>query len=190
MVIGVAGKYCAGKDTAVRIFREAGFQEINVDKIGHRALVDQKERVISQFGTGILDREGSIDRRKLAEIVFSSPNRRKRLESIVHPSMVRQVEAEIRTGGDRIVVNAALLFAMGLHELCDKVICIHAPFWLRLTRAIRRDSQSLLSIWRRMRSQKGICPKFRREDVDIYRVSNRSSIEALRRRLEPFLREG
>jgi dephospho-CoA kinase len=189
MVLGVAGKYCAGKDTAVRILKEAGFQEIDVDKIGHLVLVEMKGKVLSQFGSQILDPEGNIDRRKLGEIVFRSRKQRRRLESIVHPAMVRRVREEIRAKDRRIVINAALLFKMELHKLCDRIICVQAPFLLRLVRAARRDPHSLSSIWRRMRSQRGICPKFPPRDVDIYRVSNRSSIEALRRRLMPYLRD-
>ena len=189
MVLGVAGKYCAGKDTVVRILEGAGFQEINVDKIGHLVLADQKAKVLSQFGSQILDPEGNIDRRKLGEMVFRSRKQRLRLEAIVHPAMVRRVQEEIRAKDRRIVINAALLFKMGLHELCDRIICVRAPFAHRLIRAIRRDAHAISSIWRRMRSQRGICPKFRPKDVDIYRVSNRGSIEALRRRLMPFLPE-
>jgi dephospho-CoA kinase len=160
-----------------------------VDRIGHLTLIDSKDRVLSQFGQQILDPEGNIDRRKLGEIVFSSRRQMERLESIVHPDMVRRVKEEIRSNGNRIVINAALLFKMGLQGYCDKVICVTAPFFLRLRRAVRRDSRSFSSVWKLMLSQRGICPKFPPKDVDIYRVGNRSSIESLRQRLAPFLQQ-
>ena len=61
MVIGVVGKSCSGKDEAVKFLVNAGFFEINVDKLGHEALVKNKERLVEAFGDVILT-NNSVDR--------------------------------------------------------------------------------------------------------------------------------
>lgn len=96
-VVGVAGKCCAGKDLVTRWLLNRGWREINVDQVGHRALVVLRDQVVETFGEGILslDRSG-IDRKRLGEVVFSDPAELRKLEAIVHPWMRREVESSVR----------------------------------------------------------------------------------------------
>lgn len=190
MIIGVAGKYCAGKDTLVGLLQERGFRHIDVDAIGHLVLEEKREAVAAEFGSEMLDPDGRIDRKRLGNVVFRDSERRKKLEGILHPAMVRRVTERIAEAAAPVVINAAVLFPMGLHRLCDKVICVTAPFPFRLRRALRRDGHSLTDTWRRLTAQKGICPKLPWGDVDIYRVSNWCGRESLGHRLENILQLG
>jgi len=190
MVIGITGRYCAGKDTAVEILSRRGFREIDVDRIGHQVLAEMREAVVAEFGPAVLTPDGEVDRRRLGAIVFKSREKMGRLEAILHPAMVRRVEQRIGSGEDPVAINAAVLFRMGLHRLCDRVLCIRAPFALRLLRALRRDRLPPGDAWRRLTAQRGICPKFPSGDVDIYRVGNHCGRKALERRLEKVLRQG
>jgi dephospho-CoA kinase len=190
MVIGVTGKYCAGKDTAVRFLRRRGFREIDVDRIGHRVLEEMSRAVAEEFGPSVLTPDGGVDRRRLGAIAFQSKEEMRRLESILHPLMVRRVEEALAGGGGHAAINAAVLFRMGLQKLCDRILCIHAPFPLRFLRALQRDGLPLGATWKRLAAQEGICPKFPSGDVDIYRVGNCCRRKALERRLEQVLRQG
>jgi dephospho-CoA kinase len=181
VVIGVAGGYCAGKDTVVRILEEAGFPSIDVDAVGHQALGERRDAVLDAFGPGVLDPEGRIDRRKLGRIVFGDAAALARLESIVHPRMCEVVAGEVSRLHRHCVVNAAILYRMGLHELCDLAICVRASVLVRLVRARARDGVGPVRALRRMWAQRGICLKPMGARVDTLTVRNDGSVETLRR---------
>ena len=69
IIAGLTGKYCAGKNTVAAMFEKRGFIHIDVDSLGHAALPEIKNEVVSHFGIEILDRD-EIDRKKLGSIVF------------------------------------------------------------------------------------------------------------------------
>ena len=182
MVIGIAGKYCSGKNFVANIvknykFNGFGFTVVDVDSIGHIVLEREKERVVFAFGRSITDSTGKIDRVKLGKIVFGSRKKKAELESILHPPMAEEVKASITGRKQNYIINAAILFDMGLHILCDFVLCINAPFFIRLKRALRRDDLPIKDAIKRLSAQKRICPKSIESEVDIYSVRNAGRIE-------------
>jgi dephospho-CoA kinase len=191
VVLGLAGGYCAGKDAVAAILAEGGFSIIDVDEVGHRVLrePETRERVAARFGPGVLAPGGEVDRRELGRRVFRSRRELSALEAIVHPRMVERVREQLAVTSGPTVVNAALLFRMGLHRLCGAVLCVRAPWRLRLARARRRDGLSPVGALRRIASQRGICPKLPGRGVDIYYVDNSRDRNALRERVLGLLRE-
>ena len=160
IVIGLTGRYCAGKNHIASLFERRGFALIDVDKLGHQTLQEARESLAVTFGREILIEDGAIDRKKLGAIVFSDAHRLHQLEQIVHPLMVRQclrmVEHQRALGAYAVVLNAALLHRMKLDAWCDAVCFVSAPKWLRLLRAIRRDKATVSSFLRVERSQRDI----------------------------------
>jgi hypothetical protein len=65
MLIGISGKYCAGKNAVAAILEKRGFFLIDADKLGHEALSRKKGRIVERFGKGILRPDGSVDRKRL-----------------------------------------------------------------------------------------------------------------------------
>ncbi|MFW6338727.1 MAG: dephospho-CoA kinase [Alkalispirochaetaceae bacterium] len=186
MVVGVSGRYCAGKSEVSRMLVEEGYERLDVDRQGHQALVSERERVLALFGERIIGESGEIDRRKLGEIVFRDEEARTRLEEIVHPVMRERVDAraeESRRRGERLVIDAALLFYMGLHTVCDKVLWVDAPGIVRLWRALKRDKLSLPLLLSRFRAQRQLTPQPYMHDVDIRRVNNWGSRARLYRQV-------
>jgi dephospho-CoA kinase len=196
MVVGVAGKCCAGKDLVTGWLRERGWGEINVDHLGHRALEARRDAVVAAFGQEIQREDGTIDRSRLGPIVFSSGERLRTLEAIVHPWMREEVRREIEAfrraaAGEGVeprapglVINAALLFHMQMDTLCDAVILVRAPFFTRLMRAVRRDGFALRRILPRMRAQAELETQARASRADIITVDNRGTPQALYARLQ------
>ncbi len=176
MVVGLTGGYCAGKDSVARWFSARGYAVIDVDAVGHDVLREKAGEVIAAFGPGIRGADGSVDRRALGRIVFSDPRALARHEAIMHPAMAEKVRAWIRsTPGDKLI-NAAVLFKLGLDAVCAHVICVTAPLPLRVVRAMRRDRVSAVQALRRIRSQRGRGPgefHHRRDHVHEWRRSGR-----------------
>jgi len=187
MVIGIAGKYCSGKNIIAGFIREYGFMVIDVDAIGHTVLERERGKIISVFGRSVVDKAGTIDRMKLGELIFGNRRNRAVLESILHPAMVKEVKEIIDKSGGNIVINAAILFRMGLHQLCDFVICVNAPFIIRLIRALKRDKLPIFRALKRLFDQRRICPKSSRYQVDIYNVRNSGNITAAGKKIKRIL---
>ena len=210
VVVGVAGKCCAGKDEVTAWLRARGWREVNVDRIGHEALEAQRDRIVEQFGEQVLAEDGTIDRGTLGTLVFRDAAQRRALEAIVHPwmrSRVREVVDRFRadagthhrwltddTGvvapfpegapGPGLVINAALLFPMQLDRLCDVVLLVTAPLHKRLVRAYRRDGLTARRIFLRLLAQRGLDTQAYRSPAETITVENAQSREALYRRLE------
>lgn len=186
MILGLTGRYCAGKDAAARILERKGFRVIDVDRIGHDVLEERGAEVAAAFGSGVRRADGSIDRRALGRIVFADPGALARHEAIVHPAMVERVRAIVaaeRAAGRDAAVNAALLCRMGLDRLCDAVLEVRACFPRRFLRGIGRDRLGPVQVLRRMRSQRPEPRRLNRKTpgVDTYTVRND---RATTRRLE------
>ncbi|NPV00217.1 MAG: dephospho-CoA kinase [Brevinematales bacterium] len=128
-VVGLVGKVGCGKSTVSGILaKEYKFTALDVDKFGHSALEWEKENIVGNFGTGILDNTGKIDRQVLGNLVFRNAEKLSVLNSIVHPRMRKEITDIItKHPKKRYIIDAALLFEMGLDELCDYVVSVEAP---------------------------------------------------------------
>lgn len=151
MIVGITGNYCSGKNFASLLFQKHGYTLIDVDKIGHEVLVSKQDEIIYTFGEKIL-KDGLVDRKSLGRIIFNNCEEKKRLESIVHPQMIKRIKEIIKKERD-VVINAALLVEMCLFVLCDFVIGISAHNEVAVMRAMARDKISREDVERRLKSQ-------------------------------------
>lgn len=191
MVVGVTGKYCAGKNLVSEILTGIGFRSIDVDRLGHRALEERKAEIIAAFGDAILGSAGEVDRRRLGEIVFSDKRALMRLEGITHPAMVSAVSEEIRASAtEDFAINAAILFHMGLHTLCDRVLWVEAPLLARVRRALQRDDLALIQVAKRIWSQRKLSSQPFRNLVDTYNVRNSGNRDSLEARVLSLVKTG
>lgn len=180
MIVGITGKYCAGKNVVGRILAARGVDVIDVDKLGHSAVEERKAEIVERFGAAVLGSDGKVDRRALGRRVFRDARALADLEALVHPAMVAAVERRVagRSGRD-VAINAAILLKLKLHRLCDFVLWIDAPLVKRLVRALRRDHLSLSQVLRRMWTQRKLSPQHFGKSVDIYTVKNRGNEQRL-----------
>ena len=133
-VIGLTGGIASGKSTVSQMLSELGAVVIDADKIGHEAFrpdTDAWRQVVAEFGRGILDRDGEIDRSRLADVVFNDPRALEKLNRIMHPRMRRIVEGRIEAlrgqGVEAVVLEAALLIEAKWTDLVDQVWVAVAP---------------------------------------------------------------
>ena len=188
MVLGLTGKYCSGKNVVAGFFISRDWYELDVDRFGHDALKTKINEVVQAFGTGILSKEGSVDRKKLGELVFSNKNKLLLLESIIHPEMINHCRKEIKNNSHRnILINAAILHHMKLNKLCDSVLWVETSFISRFKRGISRDNLSILSILKRMYGQRKLDAKYWVEDVDIHSIENKGSIIRLETKVNTLI---
>ena len=147
-VIGLSGGSGSGKSTVAKIFSNYGFASINADEVYH-GLISKKtpctQALAKEFGEGILNTDGGIDRSLLAAIVFgdNASEKRKKLNEISHKYVIAEIDRIIsRLDSDTlfgVIVDAPLLFESGFDKKCDTIIAVIVPEEKRIKRICKRD---------------------------------------------------
>jgi dephospho-CoA kinase len=141
-IIGILGGVASGKSTVAAEFAKLGCAVIDADKIAHEML-DKKivqDKITTLFGKNILDSRGKIDRKKIADIVFTKAEKNSLLNNIVHPLVLARTEQLIeqynrQTQVKAIVLDMPLLLEVGWDKKCDKLIFVDCRQQLRVDRA-------------------------------------------------------
>lgn len=161
LVVGLTGGMCCGKTTVSSMFAELGCLIIDADLIS-RKLVEPGEacykRVIRFFGKEILQKDGTLDRKKLGAIIFQDPAKRKVLNSILHPSIIREEERMIREARENgthqiTIVSAALMIEAGNYKRFKKIIVVHCNRELQIDRIMKREKITRREALQRIASQ-------------------------------------
>ncbi|MFC1571767.1 dephospho-CoA kinase [Candidatus Margulisiibacteriota bacterium] len=137
MIIGLTGPIGAGKDTVAKILQRRGALVIDADKVAHTLYRPQSpvwRDLVKAFGSKVLSRGGEINRRKLAEIVFSDSSKLKQLNRIVHPYLKEEI---IKVAKEPCIINAAVLKEIGLVDYVNEVWVVMASKEKRLKRLIK-----------------------------------------------------
>jgi len=131
-LISLTGGIASGKTLVAREFARLGAVIIDSDKISRKVCgrgTPALRRITACFGKGILNSGGTLNRKRLGHIVLSSVNKRKALESIVHPAIISEIVKKLNfVNQNKIaIVDAPLLFESGLARYMDKVIVVWVP---------------------------------------------------------------
>ena len=147
-LVGLTGKTGAGKSTISAYLKEKGAYIIDGDIVARNVLVDNAElleKLREQFGEGILNLDGTLNRRALAKIAFSTSEKTEILNSIMHPAINDAIFSEADqafSSYDVVIVDAAAIIESGFTEKSDFLIVVHAPVETRKERIIKRDGLS------------------------------------------------
>ncbi len=167
-VIGLTGGIGAGKSTVAGIFAELGC--IVSDSDAHSRAVLAREEVRAElvrwWGPSVLDADGAVDRTRVASIVFSDPEARRRLEGLVHPLIAHAREADrtraMAESAPALVIDAPLLLEAGLDRQCDAIVFVDAPEAARLARVRETRGWDAGELHRREAAQMPLAEKRRR----------------------------
>lgn len=200
-VVGIAGTYCSGKSTLAialeqeLVAREIPVLHIEVDHLGHQVLEQVHPSLLERFGHEVLLKDESqgivrVNRPFLGSLVFENAQAMADLEAIVHPHMVNRVDELIeRQSSGVVLLNAAILFKMGLESRCAIILGIDAPKVIRILRAVKRDKLTINEAWKRIHAQKEILPKLSFSHADIARVSNWGGKKSLNKLVQDLVKE-
>ena len=191
-IFGLTGNIGSGKSTVAAMLCEEGIPVLDADRIsrvvtapGGRAY----DAVVQAFGRGILRDDGSIDRKRLGEIVFSDPRSRDRLERITHPAILEVMKEAIagieREGHRAAVVEATLIHESGRKGLFEAVISVTCERETALSRLAARDGMSRGQAEARLRAQMDADRKAGASD---YVIDNSGDIGSTRRQVKRLAR--
>lgn len=132
--IAITGNIASGKSTVEKIIENNGYKVYDTDKIAHKIL-ENSEEVKKAFKT--------VDRKEIAKIVFSSPEKLKLLESIIHPKVKEEILKIFNSEEKLVFISIPQLFESGFDTLFNKIIYVTADRALRLERLIKRNNLTI-----------------------------------------------
>ncbi|MHB1646096.1 MAG: dephospho-CoA kinase [bacterium] len=139
--IGLTGSICSGKTTVLSFLKEAGFLTINLDELSKSLLkknTDEYKKTVDFFGKNILNKDEDINRKILAQIVFSDKIKKKILENIIYPALRKKTKEilDLNCNSKVAVIEGAVIFESGFYLEMDKIILVVCDYSKRLKRAI------------------------------------------------------
>lgn len=142
-VFGITGGSGSGKTTFSELLAERGVEIIDTDVIA-REVVAVGNPCLAElargFGSSILLPDGGLDRKKLADLAFSSPEKTELLNSITHKYIKQAVEERINMSHSELVgIDGAVIIGSEIEPLCEFIVSVLADFDVRISRIMRRD---------------------------------------------------
>lgn len=194
LIVGLTGGVASGKTAVSEVLEEEGAYIIDADQIA-RELVQPHEpawnELVRTFGKEILQGNGSIDRKKLSEMVFVNPDQRKLLNQILHPLITEEMDRRTREIGQKnpeaiVVIDAPLLIEVGYHRRVDKLVVVTSTQTEQIERLKVRDGINSEEALRILSSQMPVEEKVKLAD---FVIRNEESLTEVRERAKEVFRE-
>ena len=188
-LVGITGSMGSGKTTSAKLLVELGATVLSADELARKAVEPGESayrEIVAHFGRKILRNDLTIDRRRLADIVFSDSKQRSRLNRITHPQVYRLQEARLRAiyrqkPESLVVCEIPLLFENNLQSRFQKVIAVWIDREVRWNRLMAGGRFSERDVKKRLNVQMDQEEKVFRAD---YVIDNSGSLENLREQLQ------
>ncbi len=188
--VALTGGIGSGKSTVGAMLAERGAVVIDADVLAREVVAPGTPGladILVAFGPGVVDGDGALDRRALAQRVFDDPAARQRLEAIIHPRVrARAAEIEAKTAEDAVVVHdIPLLVETGQAGQFDVVVVVDCPSDLQVERLTRQRGMSRAEAQSRITAQ---VSRAQRLAVADHVIENSGSLEQLRAAVDQLWR--
>ncbi|HEY5137780.1 MAG TPA: dephospho-CoA kinase [Methylococcales bacterium] len=147
--IGLTGGIGCGKSTVARIFQQLKTPVIDADEIAHQLVAlgqPALAQIQQEFGTGVFNPDGSLNRKKLSELVFSDLKQKQKLESILHPLVYKSIQAELKQlnhlNKPYCIICIPLIFETKMTHLVDRILVIDCSVETQIERVRKRDNMT------------------------------------------------
>jgi dephospho-CoA kinase len=185
--IGITGGIGSGKTLACRYLEKLGYTVICADIIAKQLYKSNRKiinRLVLEFGRGILDNNGEISGVNSRKVFFSGKKNIKRVNKIVHPFVIKEIEKLAAKAGKKAVfIETAIMFESGYYKKLDYVVLIYANKQTRVKRIQKRDKMSRADILKLMSFQMDEKEKMKRAD---FIIKNNSTQKKLYNSIKSF----
>ncbi|MEN0588975.1 dephospho-CoA kinase [Kurthia gibsonii] len=193
MIIGLTGSIASGKSTVAKMLEKYRFPIVDADQVA-RLVVEPGEpaltEIVAAFGEEILLEDGSLNRKKLGNLIFHDPSKRAILNGIIHPAirkeMLRQRDEWLNNGAEVVIMDIPLLFESKLQHFVEKILVVSLSEEKQLERLMERNQLSEEEARARISSQLPLSVKEEGADAVIY---NESTLEKTEQQLNYILKE-
>lgn len=194
LIVGLTGGVASGKSIVSQILKEEGAYLVDADQIARELVQPRRstcKKLIKAFGKEILQKDGSIDRKRLAVKVFSDPKQRGHLNRILHPQIKKEMGRQLKAIGRKdpkaiVVIDAPLLIETGDHREMDKVIVVTSTVAQQMERLKKRAGMEQKEARRIIASQ---IPTEEKLKVADFVIRNEGSLEETARRTRRVFQE-
>jgi dephospho-CoA kinase len=157
LTIGLTGGIGSGKSEACRLFQVRGIRIVDADIVAREVVEPGRsalQKISEHFGQDILEADGSLNRQKLRDIIFSNPTEKKWLEALLHPIINLEIRRQIAAAeGPYAILASPLLLETKQFQLVDRILVIDASEELQIERASKRDNNNEAQIKAIMQTQ-------------------------------------
>ncbi len=189
-ILGITGGIGAGKSCVANLFAKLGATVVDADKIAREILEPNGKAfplVVEHFGEEILTPDRTINRKKLAGIVFCDKQKLELLNHLTHPAVFEEMQRQIKAAKTEIVcLDVPLLFTCDFPIHCDRTLAVVAPKELRIARILERDGCGREQAEARMRNQ--LSDEEFREKADLI-LCNDGDVVALEEKVRDILKQ-
>ncbi|MEA3320919.1 MAG: dephospho-CoA kinase [Bacillota bacterium] len=193
LIIGLTGGIASGKSTVANMLREKNIPIVDADVVAREVVeigTDTYKKLVSEFGTDILNDDKTLNRPKLGSIIFQDETKRQKLNDIMHPSirtsMKEKTKNYIEEGHDVVVMDIPLLFESKLTHLVDKTLLVYVTEKTQLNRLMERNDLSEKEATDRIRSQMPLTEKVKLSHAVI---DNNGTITKTKQQLNQILEQ-
>ena len=180
--IALTGSIATGKSSTVKLLKDAGFHIIDADQIAHQILDEEHQSIADLFGETLVS-EGKVDRKALGAIVFSDSNKRKALESLLHPLIYKEIErlsVEQDKLGKPYFIDIPLFFEGGRYPI-EKSLVIYTTEEQQLDRLMHREGYTKEETMNRIQTQ---IPVEEKRKLASYVIDNSGTLTQLEKECE------
>lgn len=185
LLVGLTGGIATGKSTVSELFRRLGCEIIDADLLAREVVAPGEPalaEIAAEFGSEVLQPDGSLDRKKLGAVVFGDAARRKRLEQITHPAIGarfqrRLAELEARGFDGLVLWDAPVMIESGGDKLMEKLVVVATDEATQSARLCARDGIDATEAQRKIGSQMPVAEKAKLADYVIDNAGDRAATE-------------
>jgi dephospho-CoA kinase len=184
--VGLTGGIASGKSTVAEAFAQLGAKVLDADKVAREVVLPGQpawRKLQQAFGPEFFLPEGEVNRSKLRRLVFSNPEERGKLNAIVHPEVMKEIDRRFEqlttsTQDGVVVVDVPLLLEVGVAHRFDRVIVVYVTENVQIKRLRERDGLSLDGARRALGTQMVLDKKVEQADYVIDNSSTRDETQA------------
>lgn len=191
-IIGITGSSGSGKSTVTQIL-EKGLKAktINADEVVKQMQTQSSkyfEKIVELFGKEIIQENGSLNRKKLAQIIFQDKIQKEELDKLTYTYVVEEIKKQVNnTQGDYVIIDAPLLIESKLNEICDAVIAVISNKEEQMKRICNRDNIEKNDAKLRIEAQKD--NEFYKKNADYVVENNGGNYNELMGRIRKLMQE-
>lgn len=157
--IGITGGIGSGKSFFSSCLKEYGVPVFDSDSVAKKLMILSPfivSSLKSLLGENVYI-DGKLNKSLVSDYIFSTPANAHKINSIVHPYVKREfllwADERSRNGDGIVAIESAILFEAGFRGVVEKVVTVHAPLEVRISRVMKRDHTSREKVLERINSQ-------------------------------------